>query len=58
VNDNEKFELTVTLSRIMFPYLACMSLVAMLSGILNALRRYFAAAFAPILLNIISGAAS
>jgi putative peptidoglycan lipid II flippase len=52
-DDNEKFELTVTLSRIMFPYLACMSLVAMLSGILNALRRYFAAAFAPILLNII-----
>lgn len=49
----DKFALTVTLSRIMFPYLAAMSLVAMLSGILNALRRYFAAAFAPVLLNLI-----
>lgn len=53
-SDNaDKFEMTVALSRIMFPYLACMSLVAMLSGILNALHRYFAAAFAPVLLNII-----
>jgi len=53
VSDPDKFELTVTLSRIMFPYLACMSLVAMLSGVLNAQRRFFAAAFAPILLNVI-----
>ena len=51
--DADKFAMTVTLSRIMFPYLACMSLVAMLSGILNALHRYVAAAFAPVLLNII-----
>jgi putative peptidoglycan lipid II flippase len=48
-----KFDLTIVLSRIMFPYLACMSLVAMLSGVLNTLHRYFAAAFAPILLNAI-----
>ncbi len=53
VGDGAKFDLTVTLSRIMFPYLACMSLMAMISGILNALHRYFAAAFAPVLLNII-----
>jgi putative peptidoglycan lipid II flippase len=52
-DDPEKFDLTVLLTRIMFPYLAYMSLVAMLSGILNALHRYFAAAFAPVLLNII-----
>jgi putative peptidoglycan lipid II flippase len=51
--DPAKFDLTVVLARIMFPYLALMSLVAMLSGILNALRRYFAAAFAPVLLNVI-----
>ena len=51
--DPEKFALTVTLSRVMFPYLAAMSLVAMLSGILNSLHRYFAAAFAPVLLNVI-----
>ncbi|HEX2019743.1 MAG TPA: murein biosynthesis integral membrane protein MurJ [Aurantimonas sp.] len=48
-----RFDLTVTLSRIMFPYLACMSLMAMVSGILNAFRRFFAAAVAPTLLNFI-----
>jgi putative peptidoglycan lipid II flippase len=52
-DDAAKFDLTVLLTRIMFPYLACMSLVAMLSGVLNALHRYFAAAFAPVLLNVI-----
>jgi putative peptidoglycan lipid II flippase len=49
----ERFDLTVALSRIMFPYLACMSLMAMVSGILNAFRRFFAAAVAPTLLNVI-----
>jgi putative peptidoglycan lipid II flippase len=49
----EKFDLTVTLTRIMFPYLAAMSLVAMFSGILNAFRRYFLAAFVPVLLNTV-----
>jgi len=52
-DDADKFALTVALSRVMFPYLACMSLVAMLSGILNALHHYAVAAFAPVLLNII-----
>lgn len=51
--DPAKFDLTVLLTRIMFPYLTAMSLVAMLSGILNSLRRYFLAALAPVLLNII-----
>lgn len=49
----EKFELTVQLTRIMFPYLMAMSLVAMFSGILNAFRKYFLAAFAPVVLNIV-----
>jgi putative peptidoglycan lipid II flippase len=48
----EKFELTVLLTRVMFPYLAAMSLVAMMAGILNSLRKYFLAALAPVLLNI------
>ncbi|RFC62376.1 murein biosynthesis integral membrane protein MurJ [Fulvimarina endophytica] len=48
-----RFDLTVTLSRIMFPYLACMSLMAMVSGILNAFRRFFAAAAAPTVLNFV-----
>lgn len=49
----EKFELAIVLTRIAFPYLLCMSLVALLSGVLNALDRFAAAAAAPILLNII-----
>ncbi|MDD9910138.1 MAG: murein biosynthesis integral membrane protein MurJ [Ahrensia sp.] len=48
-----KFDYAVVYGRIMFPYLFCMSLVAMLSGVLNSLRRYFIAAFVPVLLNII-----
>ncbi|MCG6114973.1 MAG: murein biosynthesis integral membrane protein MurJ [Mesorhizobium sp.] len=51
--DPEKFELTVGLALIMFPYLMCMSLAAMMAGMLNSLRRFFAAAVAPIFLNII-----
>ncbi len=53
VDTPEKFELSVTMTRIMFPYLFCMSLVAMFSGILNSLRRYFLAAIVPVLLNVI-----
>lgn len=49
----DKFALTVEFTRIMFPYLICMSLVALLSGVLNGLRQYFLAAFAPVALNII-----
>ncbi|WP_274423556.1 murein biosynthesis integral membrane protein MurJ [Chelativorans sp. YIM 93263] len=49
----EKFDLTVVMTRIMFPYLLCMSLVAMLSGVMNAMRKFFLAALAPVLLNII-----
>ncbi|ORE92318.1 murein biosynthesis integral membrane protein MurJ [Aurantimonas sp. 22II-16-19i] len=49
----DRYDVTVAFSRIMFPYLACMSLMAMVSGILNAFRRFFAAAAAPTLLNFI-----
>jgi putative peptidoglycan lipid II flippase len=52
-DDPDKFANTVALSMIMFPYLMCMSLTAMMSGILNSLRKYFAAAIAPVFLNII-----
>ncbi|MGI9366495.1 MAG: murein biosynthesis integral membrane protein MurJ [Rhizobiaceae bacterium] len=53
VDTPEKFDLSVTMTRIMFPYLLCMSLVAMFSGVLNSLRRYFLAAIVPVLLNVI-----
>jgi putative peptidoglycan lipid II flippase len=47
-----KFELAVELSRWQFPYLLFISLVALLSGILNSLTRFAIAAFAPALLNV------
>src|SRR5690606_22599734 len=48
----EKFDLTVLMTRVMFPYLACMSLMAMMAGILNSMRKFFLAAFVPTLLNV------
>ncbi|MCO5063721.1 MAG: murein biosynthesis integral membrane protein MurJ [Rhizobiaceae bacterium] len=53
VNYPQKYDMAVSLATIMFPYLICMSLAAMMSGMLNSLRRYFAAAVAPVFLNII-----
>lgn len=47
------FDLSVDLTRIAFPYLLFMSLTAMLSGVLNSLRRFAAAAAAPIALNVV-----
>ncbi len=51
--DPEKLALAVELSRITFPYLLFMAVAALLSGVLNSLYRFAAAAAAPILLNII-----
>jgi putative peptidoglycan lipid II flippase len=48
-----KFELSVALSRMTFPYLALVSLVAMLSGVLNARSRFAPGAFAPVFLNLV-----
>ena len=48
-----KFELSVYLSRITFPYLALVSLVAMLSGVLYARSKFAPGAFVPVLLNIV-----
>lgn len=53
VHDAPKFALAVTLTRITFPYLLFMALVALLSGILNCLYRFGAAAATPILLNVV-----
>ena len=50
--DPEKFEFTVLLTRITFPYLIFIAMVSLFSGILNSLSRFVAAAFAPALLNI------
>ncbi len=51
-DDPEQIELTVRLTRIMFPYLFFVSFVAFSMGILNTHRYFFAPAFAPVLLNV------
>ena len=48
----EKFQLTVTLNQIIFPYIFFMGLFALCMGILNSRRHFFAPAIAPIFLNI------
>lgn len=50
--DPDKFELTVTLLRITFPYIIFISLVALAAGILNTHSKFSVPAFAPVLLNV------
>ena len=47
-----QFASAITMTRITFPYLTCITLVTLLSGVLNAHGRFAAAAFAPVLLNL------
>ncbi|THD76372.1 murein biosynthesis integral membrane protein MurJ [Thalassobius vesicularis] len=49
----EQFDLSVEFARIAFPYILFISLAALLSGVLNALGRFAAAAAAPVLLNVL-----
>ncbi len=48
----DKFALTVELTRITFPYILFMSLVAFAGGILNTWSRFAIPAFTPVLLNV------
>ncbi|GAC1347633.1 MAG: murein biosynthesis integral membrane protein MurJ [Acetobacteraceae bacterium] len=52
-----KAELTVALARITFPYVFLICLAALLSGVLNGLDKFAAAAAAPLLFNTVSIAA-
>jgi putative peptidoglycan lipid II flippase len=52
LKDQEKFSLTVTLTRFMFPFLFFVSLAAFAKGILNSLRSFLVPALAPMFLNI------
>ena len=52
-----KFALAVELTRITFPYLLFICLTALVSGVLNGLDRFAAAAAAPIFFNLVSMAA-
>jgi putative peptidoglycan lipid II flippase len=47
-----QFSLAVFLTRLMFPYIFFMSLVALCMGILNSLRHFAAPALSPVVLNI------
>ena len=50
--DPEKLAITVNSLRFMFPYLFCISLVAMSAGILNTMNRFAVPAVTPVLLNL------
>jgi putative peptidoglycan lipid II flippase len=47
-----QFDLAVFLTRVMFPYIFFISLVALCMGILNSLRHFAAPALSPVVLNI------
>ena len=47
-----QYDLTVFLTRLMFPYIFLISLVALCMGILNSLRHFAAPALAPVVLNL------
>lgn len=53
----EKFDLAVLLTQITFPYLLCMSLVALLSGVLNTFGRFVESSSVSIVLNLALAAA-
>jgi putative peptidoglycan lipid II flippase len=50
--DIGKFDLTVEMTRITFPYILFMSLVALAAGVLNTWSRFALPAFTPVLLNL------
>jgi putative peptidoglycan lipid II flippase len=52
----EKMALTITLTRIMFPYLGLISLAALAQGVLNASGRFLLPAATPIALNLLMAA--
>lgn len=48
----EKFDLAVLLTRITMPYLLCMSVVALLSGVLNSIGKFVESSAVSIVLNL------
>lgn len=51
-DDPAKLDMTILLTRLMFPYLIFISLAALAMGILNSLRAFAAPAFSPVFFNI------
>jgi putative peptidoglycan lipid II flippase len=54
----DKFDLAVFLTRITMPYLICMSLVALLSGVLNTFGKFVESSSVSIVLNLVMMAAT
>ncbi|MBY0518344.1 MAG: murein biosynthesis integral membrane protein MurJ [Bacteriovoracaceae bacterium] len=54
VADHQKYELTVSLTRIMSPFLFFISMAALFMGALNSLRVFFIPALAPASFNVMS----
>jgi putative peptidoglycan lipid II flippase len=48
-----KLELTVSLTRLVFPYIFCIGMVAAAMGVLNALRDFWAPAMSPVVMNVV-----
>lgn len=53
IGNEQQINLAVELSRILFPFLLLVSIVAFQSGVLNSLGRFAAPASTPIILNIV-----
>lgn len=50
--DPEKFSITVSLTRLMFPYMVFIGLMAIAMGVLNSMRHFTGPALAPVFFNI------
>lgn len=53
LDDPARFKLAVVLTQITMPYLPCMAVAALLSGVLNARGRFIVSGAYPVLLNLI-----
>ena len=53
-----KWELTILLTRIMFPYIFVISMAALAMAILNSFKKFFVPAFTPVLFNLVIIAAA
>lgn len=51
-DDRENYDLAVLLTQITMPYLTCMAIAALLSGVLNSVERFVLSAGVPTLLNV------
>jgi len=48
----QEYEAAIWMTRVMFPYIICMSLVSFASGVLNTWKRFAVPAMTPVLLNL------